>query len=78
MKLTPTTALVALALIGAGGFFAGRVSISDRPAAEQEAPAEIRTTRSTSRDSAAGTAETKRTNRPTTADKPGTVADQIA
>jgi hypothetical protein len=81
MKLTPTTALVALALIGAGGFFAGRVSISDRPSTAQEAPAEIRTTRSSSREAAAGTIETKRSNRPTPADKSdttGTTADQLA
>jgi hypothetical protein len=81
MKLTPATALVALALIGVVGFIAGRVSISDSPPAVEEAQAENRTTRSASRDSASGTAETKRSNRPATADKSdtaGTIEDQLA
>ncbi|MGL4398514.1 MAG: hypothetical protein ACRCXD_01485 [Luteolibacter sp.] len=78
MKLTPTLTLVALALIGVGGFIAGRVSISDRPPAEQEAQAEVRTIRSASRDS---TAEVKRTPRPLAREKSnagGTIADQLA
>jgi hypothetical protein len=78
MKLTPTLTLVALALIGVGGFLAGRVSISARPAAEQEAQPEIRTTRSSSRDSAA---ETKRILRPAARENSisgSAIADQLA
>jgi hypothetical protein len=81
MKLTPVTALAALALIGFGGFIAGRVSISESPPAGDDAPAEIRNTRSSSRDSATGTAETRRTSRIPAADpsdSTGTIADRLA
>jgi hypothetical protein len=81
MKLTPITALAALFLIGIGGFMAGRVSSPGSATVETETPAETRSTRSASRESAAGTVESKRLARPAKSEKSetgGTTADRLA
>lgn len=63
MKLTPLTTLAALVLIGAGGFMAGRVSSPVSTEKDQAGPAEIRSTRSSSRNSLGNGAETKSSSR---------------
>ena len=72
MKLTPTTILAALVLIGAGGFMAGRISSPASSAIRSDGPIEARSTRSSSRDSPAGIAGLKnspRTSRPASDEK---------
>ena len=80
MKLTPVTALAALFLIGVGGFMAGRVSSSGNQTPEADAPAETRSTRSSSRDASSPAAETKRVARQTKPENSGksTTADRLA
>ena len=64
MKLTPITALAALVLIGVGGFMAGRVSSPAPAATDPDAPAQTRSSRSSSRDSSSDPVDTKRLARP--------------
>lgn len=80
MKITPITALAGLIVIGAGGFMAARVSSPAPQTSEQESPNETRASRASSRDSASGSAETKRLARPTKPESSGTgtTADRLA
>ncbi len=51
MKLTPATAVAALAVIGAGGFFAGRLTSPGVPGAAPDGSPEVRNVRSGARES---------------------------
>lgn len=80
MKLTPTTTLAALVLIGAGGFFAGRITSNVSSAGAKDSAAETRTSRSSSRDSTgdvAGTRQSSRTAKTDRLDK-GSAKDRFA
>lgn len=63
MKLTPSTTLAAFVLIGAGGFFAGRVSSSKSQQTALAPLAESRSSSASSRNSSAGE-ESNRLTRP--------------
>ncbi len=65
MKLTPLTALAALVLIGVGGFMAGRASSPGSSEKDQVGPAETRSTRSSSRDSAGNSGQPKNSSHTT-------------
>lgn len=71
MKLTPLTTLVALVLIGIGGFMAGRASSPVSSEKDQAGPAETRSTRSSARNSSGSGAEAKSSSR---GDRPERVA----
>jgi hypothetical protein len=60
MKLTPTTTLAAVVLIGAGGFMAGRVSSPESSSTEANGKLEARATRPSGRDSLGGGGEDSR------------------
>ena len=78
MKLTPSTAIAALVVIGAGGFMAGRVSSPDTAASEsRDGPAETRPSRATTPGSAgSSSAARQRTARESKSDRPGSTADR--
>lgn len=81
MKSSSLTTIAALAIIGAGGFMAGRISSSDAAKTDSDGPAETRSSRSSSQSGAvAGGGSSTKSQRAERAERAstGTSAERIA
>src|SRR6478672_4634001 len=76
MKLNTPTTLAALALIGAGGFMAGRASSPALAATAQNGPVETRSSRSASQTPNGGSEDSRKSTRVTRPERASAMAPQ--